>query len=88
MLRTDFAWAGPDLQQRIRLIAQVAEIVITKSTLDVIRADPDDNRILECAVDGRADLVVTNDHHLVDLRSCQDISIIAGPDFRRIPGMP
>ncbi len=88
VLRTGFAWAESDLQQRIRLIAQVAEIVITKSTLNLVPVDPDDNRILECAVDGRADLVVTNDHHLLDLKSCQDIAIIAGPDFRRILGMP
>jgi putative PIN family toxin of toxin-antitoxin system len=88
VLRRDFAWAESDLQQRIRVVAQVPEIVITKRTLDLVPADPDDNRILECAIDGRADLIVTNDHHLLDLKSCLDIPIIAGPDFRRILGMP
>lgn len=88
VLRTDFAWPEPDLQQRIRLVAQVAEIVITKSILDLVPADPDDNRILECAVDGKADLIVTNDHHLLDLKSCQNTPIIAGPDFRRMLALP
>ena len=87
VLRTDFGWPEPDLQQRIRLVAQVGEIVITKSILDLVPADTDDNHILECAVDGKADLIVTNDHHLLDLKSCQNIPIVAGPDLRRTLGL-
>ena len=87
VLRSHFAWPEPDLQRRIRLIAQVADVVITKTTLNVVAADPDDNRILECAVDGKADLVVSNDHHLLDLKMCGHIPIIAGPDLRRTLGL-
>jgi putative PIN family toxin of toxin-antitoxin system len=88
VLRRDFGWSEPDLQRRIRLIAQVAEVVITKTSFDLVAADPDDNRILECAVDGKADLIVTNDHHLLDLKACKRIPIIAGPDLRRTLGLP
>jgi uncharacterized protein len=88
VLRSDFAWREPDLQRRIRLIAQAAEVVVTKTNLDLVAADPDDNRILECAVDGKADLIVTNDHHLLDLKACHEIPIIAGPDLRRTLGLP
>ncbi len=38
VLRGDFAWPEPDLHQRIRLVAQVAEIVITRTTLDLVPA--------------------------------------------------
>jgi putative PIN family toxin of toxin-antitoxin system len=88
VLRRDFGWPEADLQQRIRLIAQVADVVITKTSLDLVAADPDDSRILECAVDGKADLIVTNDHHLLDLKECREIPIIAGPDLRRTLGLP
>jgi putative PIN family toxin of toxin-antitoxin system len=88
VLRSDFAWPEPDVQRRIRLLAQVAEVVMTTSTLDLVAADPDDNRIVECAVDGKADLIATNDHHLLDLKMCRDIPIIAGPDLRRTLGLP
>jgi uncharacterized protein len=87
VLRRDFRWREPDLQRRIRLIAQVAEVVMTKTTLDLVKADPDDDRILECAVDGKADLIVTNDHHLLDLKTCREIPIIAAPDLRRTLGL-
>jgi predicted nucleic acid-binding protein len=33
----------------------------------VVVADSDDDRILECAVDGRAEILVTCDEHLLGL---------------------
>jgi predicted nucleic acid-binding protein len=88
VLRDDFAWKEDRVQRRIRVVAQVAHAVTTGgSVLNVVKADPDDNRILECAVDGNADIVVSNDHHLLDLKSYRQIPIVAGVDFRRTLGI-
>jgi uncharacterized protein len=70
------------------LVAQVAEVVMTSTSLDLVAADPDNNPVLECAVDGKADLIASNDHHLLDLKACREIPIIAGPDLRRTLGIP
>lgn len=35
--------------------------------LALVASDPDDDRILECAVDGQADIIVTGDDHLLSL---------------------
>jgi hypothetical protein len=43
--------------------------------------------IPECAVDGKADLIVSNDHHLLDVKAYSGIPIIAGVDFRRTLGL-
>ena len=40
-----------------------------------------DNRVLECAVDGEADYIVSRDHHLLDLESYHDIRIIKAGDL-------
>ena len=87
VLRTDLEWQEEHIQARIRVVAQVAELVSPHTALRVVTADPADDRILECAVDGKADLIVSNDHHLLDLGSYKDIAIVAGPDFRRILGL-
>jgi predicted nucleic acid-binding protein len=50
-------------------------------------ADPYDNRILECAAEGKADLIVSNDHHLLELKIWNQIPIVAGVDFRRTLGL-
>ena len=84
LLRTGLRWPEDRIQRRIRVVAQVAKIISPRTTLQVVTADPDDDRILECAAEGNADLIVSNDHHLLDLKSYENIPIIAGPDFRRI----
>ena len=87
VLRTDLQWQEEHIQARIRVVAQVAELVSPRAALQVVTADPTDDRILECAVDGKADLIVSNDHHLLNLGSYGDIPIVAGPDFRRTLGL-
>jgi uncharacterized protein len=65
----------------------VAEIVIPKSRVAVVASDPDDDRILECAIGGKADVIVSNDHHLLDLKIYREIPIIAAANFRRALGL-
>jgi putative PIN family toxin of toxin-antitoxin system len=54
-----------------------------ESTLRIqaISEDPDDNRVLECAVAGQADAIVSGDKHLRDLQSYQGISILSPREF-------
>lgn len=40
-------------------------VITPKLVLHVIREDPSDDRVLECAVDGGADYIVTSDYHLL-----------------------
>lgn len=72
----------------IRRVCDVAGdgIVIPRTTIHALTTDPDDNRILECAMDGKADIIVSNDHHLLDLKAYGGVPIIAGVDFRRTLG--
>lgn len=53
-----------------------SEWVNPKKTLLVISEDPSDNRFLECAVEGKADVIVSGDKHLLDLKFYKDIPIL------------
>jgi len=47
--------------------------------------DPDDDHVLACALAARADLIVTRDLDLLDLKTYQDIPILAAAEaLRRI----
>jgi putative PIN family toxin of toxin-antitoxin system len=87
VLRRDFGWDDNRIQSELRAIARVAEVVQPRIKLQVVTADPDDDRVLECAVAGNADLIVSNDRHLRNLGSFRDIAIVTGADFRRILGV-
>jgi len=47
----------------------------------VIPADPTDEIVLACAVEGQADLVVSGDHHLLDLGEYHGIPITTARMF-------
>jgi putative PIN family toxin of toxin-antitoxin system len=88
VLREDFAWEEGGIIRRLKLLAKVGEIIIPKTTLHIIREDPSDNRILECAVEGKADLIVSGNRHLLRLKTYQNIPIVRPIDFLRTLGVP
>jgi len=50
-------------------------VIVPKSTVHVIREDPSDNRIIECALEVKADLIVTGDKHLLALKEFRGIRV-------------
>lgn len=51
-----------------------------KHRLDVVE-DESDNRILECAIEGAADYIISGDAHLLKLREYRGIRILKSKDF-------
>ena len=54
-----------DVRQKLE---KLCNKVTPSETAEAIREDPDDNRILECAVAARSDYIVTEDKDLLRLR--------------------
>lgn len=59
----------------IMQVSRIAEVLRPRARLTVVSDDPD-NRILECATEGAADVIVSGDHHLLDLGAYHGIRII------------
>jgi uncharacterized protein len=87
VLRRKLGWEEPRIRRRLKQLSRVAELVQPEITVSVITDDPPDNRILECAVAGRADVIVSGDRHLRKLKSYEGIPIIRPVDFRRSLGL-
>lgn len=64
--------------KRLRSIASLTE---GSMKLDVIKDDPDDNRYLECALEGSADFIISGDHHLTSLKTIRGIPIVTPQAF-------
>jgi putative PIN family toxin of toxin-antitoxin system len=54
----------------------VLRTVEPKQPLNVVPEDPEDNRVVECAVEAEADYVVSGNHYLLDLAKHGNIKII------------
>jgi putative PIN family toxin of toxin-antitoxin system len=61
-------------------LTDIAELVQPLQTLDIL-ADEPDNRILECAIAGQADSVVTGDRAMLQLGQYQQIRIISLKEY-------
>ncbi len=69
-------------QEFIRLPGRVAEMVPITYTIRACR-DPKDDKILEVAVNGSANLIITGDSDLLALHPFQDIAIVSPSSYLR-----
>jgi putative PIN family toxin of toxin-antitoxin system len=69
------------LSKTAKRAVQDATIVNPLLNLDVITDDPSDNKILEYAVAGDADYIVSNDWHLLRLKEFRGIKIVTPEEF-------
>lgn len=63
------------------LLSERATFVKTTSTLDMVKDDPSDNRILECAQAAEVDFLVSGDEHLLALGRLGRTRIVSASDF-------
>jgi len=84
ILRKKFDWESWQISQIINEIRETATLVIPHQTIFVIKKDEDDNRILECAVEGKAHHIISGDkRHLLPLKEYQGIKILSPVEFLR-----
>ena len=76
MLARKFKRDAERLARDAILLARIGEIIAAEQRLQLLKDDPD-NRILECAVAGRADLIVTGDRELLALEEFEGIRIVS-----------
>jgi uncharacterized protein len=82
LTRTDkpFKLSEEEAQRILTQLRTLAEIIEPHSLVTTCR-DAADNRVLETAIDGRADWIVTGDSDLLDHEAFQAIKIAAVVDF-------
>lgn len=71
---------APDARQVIANVAARAIIVTPTRSVAVCR-DPDDNAVIEAAIAGGADYIVSGDQDLLDLREFEGIRILTPSEF-------
>ncbi len=74
--RDKFDFTDKEIITIIEAVISFSEVVNPAIKLDVIKSDPDDNKILECAVACEASYIVSGDRHLLELKEYSGIKII------------
>ena len=72
------------VEELLRTILSISKLVETRTKLDIIKADPKDNIILEAALEGKAEYIISYDNHLLNMIEFRGIKIISPSEFLRI----
>jgi putative PIN family toxin of toxin-antitoxin system len=76
-LRDKLRWESHQVETFLSAVRGISTLVQPEVSLAVVADDEDDNRILECAVQGEAMLIVTFDQDLLRLRRYRSIGIVS-----------
>ena len=70
-----------EMKRTVGKIISISTMVIPKEKVNIIKDDPDDNAILECAKAGNVDFIISNDKHLLKLKKFENIPILTPDEF-------
>lgn len=80
VINKKFPLAREDLRLFEKQAKKTFKFVDPKESIDILEDDPD-NRVLEAALEGKCNLIITGDNELLELTKFKDIKIITPGDF-------
>jgi len=82
VLKRKFNWSDWQISEVIKDIRLITTLITPTVTLSVIKEDEPDNRVLECATEGKGQYIISGDeHHLQPLKEYQGIKIVSPSQF-------
>lgn len=62
-------------------INSLCDMVLPRRKINLIEEDPDDNKVLECALEYKAEVIVSGDGHILGLVSFRNIPILTPTQY-------
>ena len=84
IIRRDFPELVSQLPKLMENVVAFSIITEPKIRLNAVSADPEDNKILECAVESRTEFILTYDKHLLNLKEYGGIKIFTPEKMRAL----
>ncbi len=81
VLIRDFQYKNEEIETLINSLMSSIKSIETTDNINFIKEDPDDDKILECAVSSSSEYIITYDNHLLKLKEYNGIKIIKPEDF-------
>ena len=72
------------VEEILRTILSISSLIKIKTKLQIIKADPKDNIILEAGLEGKAEYIISYNAHLLNMIEFRGIKIIAPKEFLKI----
>jgi uncharacterized protein len=84
VLRDKFQWNGYMIQETRSRLLSLCNYVLPTVTLSIVKEDPDDDRVLECAAAAKSDFIVTEDKDLLRVMQLATARIVTIGEFLKL----
>ena len=79
-----FGFSKKQVEDAIEEVKSFSQIIDPKNKLEIVKEDPDDDKIIECAVEGNVDYLISGDNHLLKLKQYENIKIVNTTEFLKV----
>ncbi len=76
VLARDFRYNQDEINNIIEKTLAFVKIVEPKEKIEIVKNDPEDNKIIECAIESSSNYIITYDKHLLNIKEYKGIKII------------
>ena len=76
VLERDFEYSKNEAKNITEKILLFAKLIWPKQKVEIIKDDPDNNKVIECAIESSSDYIVTYYRHLLKLKEYEGIKIV------------
>lgn len=73
--------AGVSPEAALTSVIRSVRLVKPRQSVHVVKEDPADDRVLECALAARARIIISGDHHLLALKEYRRIRVLKPREF-------
>jgi putative PIN family toxin of toxin-antitoxin system len=81
VLTEKLGWERSRADEAVAQVARLAHVVRRTETVSEIAADPSDDRVLEAAAEGGAEVIVSGDRHLLRLGTWRSVPVEPATKF-------
>src|SRR3989344_3266179 len=67
-LDSKFSWKEERIKETVGILPKFMTVIYPAARLNLVKKDPSDNKILECAFEAKANYIVTGDKHLLEIK--------------------
>ncbi|OGC08972.1 putative toxin-antitoxin system toxin component, PIN family [candidate division WOR-1 bacterium RIFOXYC2_FULL_37_10] len=62
-------------------LTRFARLICPSKEFKIVKDDPADDKFFECAIEGTADFIVSNDKHLLNVKKYKAVKVVSVQDF-------
>lgn len=70
-----------EMRRTLEKVVSISTIIEPQERHVIIKDDPEDDKFLDCAVAGKADFIVSQNYHLLNLKEFKGIKIVKPKEF-------